>query len=251
MKVNAVGAVAPLAAVVLAMSAGAPPAAWGGEPPPPPAPAPAPPPAAAAPPPPAPAPEASAPALEVYLGPHAGVAFSDLDGWAAGVSLDDVDPVAALAGVQGGAFHVFENDVMLGVEGDFSYLFGGEDDVDIAFVNDNEQVVSGSAGGAVNWLASARLRVGRAYGALTPFATGGIGFARWEATGLPLGFSSTEKEIAVGPVAGGGVDWRLDQDWSLRAEGLYFFFDDEIRQGGDVLRLEGVGVVRVAANFHF
>lgn len=81
----------------------------------------------------------------------------------------------------------------------------------------------------VDWLASARLRVGYAIGDVLPFVTGGVAAARWEHRifdSVAENFST--EQTTVGGVAGGGVEMMWADNWILGVEGLYYFFDDEV-----------------------
>ena len=70
------------------------------------------------------------------------------------------------------------------------------------------------------------------------------------------------RQLNVGAVASGGIEWKYNPNLSLRLEGLYYFFDDKSTstvidtKNGKVKStltygLNDIGVVRVGANWHF
>jgi len=62
-----------------------------------------------------------------------------------------------------------------------------------------------------------------------------------------------------GLVVGGGAEYAFDENWSIKAEGLYFIFDDKQDGSGlthdseddDFAKLNDAWMVRVGVNFHF
>jgi outer membrane immunogenic protein len=85
-------------------------------------------------------------------------------------------------------------------------------------------------GSSLDWLASARARLGYL---VTPnvmaYATGGAAWAR-----IDYAASSTDtvayfanaalSRTATGYTAGGGLEWAMTDNWSVRAEYLYYRF---------------------------
>jgi opacity protein-like surface antigen len=60
-------------------------------------------------------------------------------------------------------------------------------------------------------------------------------------------------------VVGGGAEFAFDENWSVRAEGLYYWFDEEEdtsdltgdSDGDDFIRLNDIFVIRAGINFRF
>lgn len=88
----------------------------------------------------------------------------------------------------------------------------------------------------IDYLASLRVRLGWAIDNVMPFLTVGAAFmskddkfdmsAYSSHTGwYDLSFEDDDNEVGI--VAGGGVDIKLDPNWSFGLEGLYYFFGDE------------------------
>jgi len=166
-----------------------------------------------------------APRSGYYFGGHVGYMFGS-----ANATLGDPTGVAAAGGVTGyGAFfggvqagyeHYFASRLMLGVELDASF----PSTQDLAQVLSYRATGTGTANEQLEWLASLRGRAGYAMGSWTPFVTGGIAWAstRYSRTDLTTGNEDANpSNIRLGYVAGAGVDYRLDQRWSARAEYLY------------------------------
>jgi len=77
------------------------------------------------------------------------------------------------------------------------------------------------------WLGTARGRLGIAFGSWLPYATGGVAVGRVSYSDfgffpfLPSSNTSSITQTRVGWTAGGGVEWKFDQRWSVKAEYLY------------------------------
>jgi high affinity Mn2+ porin len=125
-----------------------------------------------------------------------------------------------IGGVQGGYEYLFPSRVMLGLEADFSFANYS----DLASTLSYRATANNSANEQLEYLASLRGRAGYAFGALTPFVSGGIAWAstRYSRTDLNTGNEdASPSNIRLGWVLGAGIDYRLDQRWSARAEYLY------------------------------
>jgi high affinity Mn2+ porin len=169
--------------------------------------------------------EPGAPRSGFYVGGHAGYMFGG-----ANATLGDPTGVASaggltgygsfVGGVQAGYEHFFPSRLMLGIEADMSFA----DYRDLAPVLSYRATGTGTANEQLEYLASLRGRAGYATGAWTPFVTGGIAWAstRYSRTDLTTGNEDANpSNIRLGYVVGAGVDYRLDQRWSARAEYLY------------------------------
>lgn len=160
-----------------------------------------------------------------YAGGHVGYLFGSATATFAdpipGAAAGGTTPYGAFfGGVQAGYEHYFPSRLMLGLELDMSF----------ASAEDLSQVLSYRATGTatanqqLEYLASLRGRVGYAMDRWTPFVTGGIAWAsvRNERIDLTTGNdAATPGTVRSGYVLGAGVDYRLDPQWSARAEYLY------------------------------
>lgn len=111
--------------------------------------------------------------------------------------------------------------LVYGLEVDGEYASG-----DGAFTNGAGITSQGAAD--IDWLASARARLGVAYGPWLPYVTGGAAFGGFDFAGGPAGgplttFESTE----IGWTAGGGLERLLSERVSAGVEYRYTDFGDE------------------------
>lgn len=210
-----------------------------------------------------------------YLGLHGGYASADFggvfngDGVTAPVfDLSDLDVQGGVVGGQLGYLHTLQrNGLVLGAEVDFSLAFADDElsffDPAAVVVSDTDFDLSVQLRGELNWLASARLRAGLDMDELMPFVTGGVAMASWgfeaSTTLGPVTEAGSADETTFGGVVGGGIEWMIDEDISVRAEGLYYLFDDSIdastinglADAGDHVDFGNVLVVRAAVNLFF
>lgn len=197
-----------------------------------------------------------------YLGLHAGYGGSETTGAVSSpgigtFQLDELSPIGPLVGGQIGYMRQYESDLVLGVEGDFSFSLADDH---------ASQSFSGSGGsanveGELEWLTSARLRAGYATGDVMPYVTTGVAWAQYYSSGnFRNGAGATVESfngdgIAFGTVFGGGVEWMLDENLLLRGEGLYYNFDSDTNISGsptgDTLGLEDTGAVRFNFSYKF
>ena len=104
-----------------------------------------------------------------------------------------------------------------------------------------------------NWNASLRGRVGYAFGNVLLFATGGVAVAEHEVSVAANGFKAGGKTMYPGFVIGGGLDWKIMSNVSLRGEILHYRFGTRgIDIGGvNVPTRMDETVVRAGVTYHF
>src|SRR5471032_1376335 len=127
---------------------------------------------------------------------------------------------AQFGGLQAGYDHYFPNRLLLGIEVD-AYFTGY---MDLAQVMSYRATAAGGANEQLEYLATARGRVGWGMGDWTPFLTGGFAWAstRLSRTDFTTGFEdATAGRLRTGYVVGAGIDHALDKNWSARFEYLY------------------------------
>jgi opacity protein-like surface antigen len=155
-----------------------------------------------------------------YIGLSGGYAWGDADASFPGsnvLSPNDHSPDGGFVGGQAGWNFVFNNGLMLGVEGD------------IAAAKLHDQASGDSPFGLtttdvdVNALGSIKGRVGWEMGQWLPYLTAGWGWANVDrdyANGV-LGTAS-DSSWQNGWTAGFGAEYALNQHWSLKAEYQYY-----------------------------
>lgn len=101
--------------------------------------------------------------------------------------------------------------LVLGIEGDISQMGSSNADADM------------------DWIATARVKAGWAASEkLLVYATGGAALAGFDVTGTP------EKHRKVGHVFGGGAEFKIRANWSLKGEYLHHEFSRLAIGGGSV-----------------
>jgi high affinity Mn2+ porin len=127
---------------------------------------------------------------------------------------------AMFAGAQAGYDLYLPSRLMLGVELDASFT-GYQD---FAQVLAYRATSPGNANEQLEYLATARARIGYGFGSWTPYVTGGLAWAstRYSRTDVTTGFEdATAGRLRVGYTVGAGVDHALSKQWSARFEYLY------------------------------
>jgi outer membrane immunogenic protein len=103
----------------------------------------------------------------------------------------------------------------------------------------------------IDALATARARIGYAYGKFLPYVTGGAAFAQVKAGQVTGGFGSDE--WISGWTAGGGVEVGVNKHLSLKAEALYVDLNDSSYTVSIPVAapISDFVVVRGGLNWHF
>lgn len=126
-----------------------------------------------------------------------------------------------------------------------------------------------SASQRLDWLGTARLRLGYAFGPSLIYATGGLAYGQdhlsttslFNASGIF--YPATGVTTHVGWVAGGGYEYAFGRGWSAKIEGLYYDLGNQTLWGGEVPLVSplaahgrafdslGGAIVRVGLNYKF
>jgi outer membrane immunogenic protein len=191
----------------------------------------------------------------LYIGAHVGYGEAYMDGCS-----DCGDPFAELDAsdldlndvVFGGhlGYNFQMDSLVLGVEADFTWL-GFDDDANEA------SGLSDSISGDVDYLASIRARAGYAMDDVLIYATGGVAFTEAEIETVREGDTDQVEFDDIGGVVGAGAEFAVSDMLSLRAEGLYYFFNDKEDANdpeanpGEEFEFDDAFVVRVGASIHF
>jgi len=202
-----------------------------------------------------------------YIGAHVGWGWIDLDGafdtsdvpedgnnFDAGQGNFDLDDNNILGGLQAG-YNVQFDQFVLGIEGDISFT---------DLQDKNHNIDDESVSFDTNIIVSLRARAGVALNNLLIYATAG---GAWTDTNFKAkecnvdeGCNSGDTDLNdIGFVVGGGAEYAFDENWSVRAEGLYYVFDDKEdtsdltsdSDGKDFIKLKDIAVGRIGLNFRF
>lgn len=176
----------------------------------------------------------------LYVGAHGGAAWADWDGelYSSSVQIPGneaygFNPSRVTIGDNGwlGGFQIGHNQQF------GPWVFGIELDASRASVEADKSFtnINGSfrwdMSTSMDWLATARVRLGWASDNLLIYATGGAAYARTEGrlvahqllcpTCPRTSATGSASENHLGYTIGGGFEWRLDRSWSIRSEYLY------------------------------
>ena len=153
-------------------------------------------------------------------------------------------------GVHAGFNHQMDNNLVLGIEADVMFT-DWNDNAGTTDVDDSQK-------GKVDLLGSVRGRLGLAMDRTLIYATGGVAFSDAEWTSIRSSDTDTAKLNGIGGVVGGGAEFMLTDNISLRGEGLYYFIGDKkdvsgFSEGspGEHVEFDDAFVVRVGASIHF
>ena len=149
-----------------------------------------------------------------YIGGHVGGA------WLGDTNIGG-NEARFLGGIQGGADYQFGNNIVVGVEGQYSWLT----------TNDNATAFPGA--GVVtrntNGLGSVTGRVGWTWGPGLLYAKGGYAFTDTglgvSVAGVPQPFATTGNSKS-GYTVGAGLEYMFAPNWSAKAEYQYYNFGD-------------------------
>lgn len=147
-----------------------------------------------------------------YVGLNTGYAWGKSD-WSSSTTTAAVKPKGWLAGGTLG-YNLQTGVWVWGLEGDFDYA-------DIKDTKVGTGVCAGATGcqTKVNWLATARGRIGYAWGdRWLPYITGGAAFG---AVKMTPNSGTSETDTRVGWTLGGGLEYAFLGAWSIKGEYLY------------------------------
>jgi outer membrane immunogenic protein len=158
-------------------------------------------------------------------------------------SVGDLNPSGGFAGGQIG--YNWQGGFGLGR----SWVFGIEADFQGGDISDSDAFGDRSR---MNWFGTVRGRMGYAMGPTLFYATGGFAYGNVE-NGFP-GFRVSQTQ--TGYVVGGGVEYKFNPAWSLKAEYQFISLDASDFNGPGALgaferNTTEVNTVRVGVNYHF
>ncbi len=184
-----------------------------------------------------------------YIGGNVGYGWNspNFDYTAAGLTYayDVGNADGVFGGLQVGYNYQFANNIVLGAEADLEFANMGTDTF----------LVGGPASGAftstsVDTFGTIRGRVGYAVDRFLPYFTGGAAWANTSFTG-PWGWTS-ESNTQWGWTIGGGAEYAITNNWTVKAEYLYLDFgsQDYTFVGGDSIST-GFNMQTVKAGFNY
>lgn len=195
-----------------------------------------------------------------YVGGHAGYGEANYDGKFQRTEFFLNPNQLDLNGFAGG-IHVGYNHLMPDAMGaGNTILFGIEADITFPLWSDRKTgptfLTTAFIAGDVDLLASVRGRLGVATDDMLFYATAGVAFVDADFEAHYGGTTQTIGLGAVGGVFGGGVEFAVNDMWSVRGEGLYYIFDKQKSIGpavglaGDHVEFDDAFVIRAGLSFN-
>lgn len=202
----------------------------------------------------------------VYVGGHLGYGQAQMDG------AYGADGGADFETEGSGPFELEGDGITGGVQIGYNWqsgnwVYGAEADITAVDWSDSlTSVDEESVFLDVEYLATVRARVGYAMDRTLIFGTIGAAFvdAEYYVEDHPNDTDPSESGSLdfddIGLVVGGGAEYALNANWSIKAEGLYYWFDDNQSGAGlthdsdddrDFAELKDAWMVRVGVNYHF
>ncbi|MEM8652562.1 MAG: outer membrane beta-barrel protein [Pseudomonadota bacterium] len=167
-----------------------------------------------------------------YLGFHIGINGVNSEGdfqftTSSYTNLGALDGFGLIGGGHIG-WNFLEDDFLLGIEGDLSFLdFDETVNEAEGFAAAGESITSFDA----DYLASVRGRVGIVDDDVLFYATAGVAFLGGDLTTTDGGGGAVEVDVA-GPVGGFGIEWAASNNLRLRTEWLYASFEKNVGLDG-------------------
>jgi outer membrane immunogenic protein len=144
----------------------------------------------------------------------------------------DTKSRAGIIGGQLGYNYQFNQRWVCGIETDISWTnLDGSDSVTNSFlIGRGPRLITTSAEQKLNWLGTARIRIGYLpVNNTLVYATGGAAYggasSMLNVSGagfLTFSNSANASDVLLGWTVGGGFEWAFDKDWSFKGEYLYY-----------------------------
>jgi outer membrane immunogenic protein len=191
----------------------------------------------------------------LYIGAHVGYGETDMSGCiecdeASVADPDELDLNGIVGGLHAG-YNYQTGNIVVGLEGDVDFTDWSDKDTSSSDSTDKQKA-------NVDTLGTVRARLGVASDETLFYLTGGVAWsdAKWKS--MRGDSTDTAHFDDAGGVIGGGLEHMVFQNVSVRAEGLYYFFDDrqsvaDFNEGspGEHVTLDDMWQVRVGVSYHF
>ncbi|MDQ0510560.1 outer membrane protein [Ancylobacter amanitiformis] len=214
-----------------------------------------------------------------YVGGNLGYAWGDMD-YSYSVSAmslyygdsASLSPDGITGGVQVGYNYQFDNNWVIGAEADFQWadLSDSAGGSNLFYGPLSSLVAIGgtqySIGSKVEWFGTVRARLGYAWDRLLVYGTGGVAYGSVDTdvavsgslTGYTMATTQGTSQTQWGWTVGGGAEYALTDNWTIRAEYLYvdlgsqvvYSVTDPVIAGGVTLDT-AFSVVRAGVNYKF
>ncbi len=175
----------------------------------------------------------------LYAGLQAGYGWADAYNWTAAGGVYGSPELDGFIGGGTLGYNFQSGQIVWGLETDLSYAdISGSEGCGIGL----------TCRASVDWLWTVRGRVGLDMNGWMPYITGGYAMADLEG-GDNLGSGG---DTVSGWTIGGGLEVKLDRNWSMKGEYLYVDLDDRFGTGGTGrASIEDLHIVRAGINYKF
>jgi outer membrane immunogenic protein len=196
-----------------------------------------------------------------YIGAHVGWGWVNIDG-----AYDTNDGTGDFVNDLSGNFDLDDDNILGGFQAGYNWqvnqwVFGIEGDISFTdWHSDLDNADDEKVSFDTDILVSLRARAGLAMDNLLLYATAGGAWTdtNFKASDGPGDNGDTDLND-LGFVVGGGAEYAFDEHWSVRAEGLYYLFDDKEdtshltsdSDAQDFIKLKDIAVARIGVNFRF
>jgi outer membrane immunogenic protein len=194
----------------------------------------------------------------LYVGLNSGYTFGKADAHYTDPSFSaypiDSSPDGWSVGMQAGANYQFTNGalnhVVIGLEGEFSYVHVSDSIYDYA--SDAHGRPNNSIKTSSDYAGTLRARLGYAVGRFLPYVTAGGAGADAEVSATDGSLS--QNNFLLGWTVGGGIEYAINKNWSVKAEYLYVdlgqhtWFSGELWESSSDLTSN---TVRLGVNYKF
>jgi outer membrane immunogenic protein len=175
----------------------------------------------------------------LYVGAQAGYGWADSFQFD-GLGVFNRDEADGFIGGGTLGYNVQSGQIVWGVETDFSFS-------DIS-TGGSACGAPGACSASMDWLWTLRARIGLDMNGWMPYITGGYAMADVSADN---GISSGSDTVS-GWTVGGGLEVKLDRNWSFKGEYLYVDVGESFNTGGgDRATIEDLHIVRAGINYKF
>lgn len=183
----------------------------------------------------------------LYAGVHGGYAWGSASTAYDNISAPAVDlkPSGGYGGAQIGMNYQLPQNFVIGLEADVS--FG-----DIEDTADDPLSPGDTITAKTEYSGTVRGRLGYAFGRALVYGTGGLAWAHTKVSASAGGIS--DAATVAGWTAGGGIEYALNNHWSVRAEYLHVGFGNHTWFAADPWASTGdssADTVRLGANYRF
>jgi outer membrane immunogenic protein len=174
----------------------------------------------------------------LYVGGHLGAGFGSTD--TMGSAIGDLATSGFSGGILGG-YNIQLGSLVAGVEADIAW----------ANIDGSESTSFAAATASHDWLSSVRARIGYATESWLVYATGGLAIADFNVDVEDFAGRVTREATPSGWVLGGGAEYAVSPQLSLRGEVLHYSFEETRVPAANLTADPDITTVRAGISMRF